>query len=89
MKYTYSQQAVEIRRLSKLVLECDKEILREAGTTLNALALVGEETIFQAQGLKKVCQEFVMEVLTDKRELNFAEVRQYAMDLQKILNQKQ
>lgn len=87
MKYDYEEQAIAVNTVALGHQNSDLgKALREAEVTLRALALIGEDTILRAQKLEAVARELVMEVITDGRELNFAEVRQYANDFNKVLN---
>lgn len=88
MKSSFTQQAEEVNRLRKLVLGCDQEVLREAVTSLQALAIFGDYRVLQAANIRKIAQELIMEVLTDGRELSQPEIFTYANDLNKILNEK-
>lgn len=93
MKSDYSNQADVVKYVneylkdySKTGLPLNRAVLNEAETSLRALALIGEATVLRAQALEKIARELVMEVITDDRELNFAEVRRYAEDFNKVLN---
>lgn len=86
-KYDYEVQAIAVQTVSAGHENSDLgKALREAEVTLRALALIGEDTILRAQKLEAVAKELVMEVIVDGRELNFAEVLQYANDFNKALN---
>lgn len=58
MKHSFTKQAAEVKRLSKLVLKVDQEVLREAATSLAALALIGEKKILIVDELISVAEQF-------------------------------
>lgn len=62
--------------------------LRDACTSLLALSMIGEGVVVQADRLRKVASELVMEVLVDGRELSAKDVFDYAHDFNQIINEK-
>ena len=81
MNHSFTIQANEVKRLQKLVLNVDQEVLREAEVTLRGLALIGEKRILILEDLIKLAQEFVADTPVDR-----VEVIQYQQDFQKLLN---
>jgi len=81
MNHSFTIQANEVKRLQKLVLNVDQEVLREAEVTLRVLALIGEKRILILEDLIKLAQEFVADTPVDR-----VEVIQYQQDFQKLLN---
>jgi len=80
MNHSFTIQANEVKRLQKLVLNVDQEVLREAEVTLRGLALIGEKRILILEDLIKLAQEFVADTPVDR-----VEVIQYQQDFQKLL----
>ena len=81
MNHSFTIQANEVKRLQKLVLNVDQEVLREAEVTLRVLALIGEKRILILEDLIKLAQEFVADTPVDR-----VEVIQYQQDFGKLLN---
>ena len=81
MNHSFTVQASEVKRLQKLVLKVDQEVLREAEVTLRGLALIGEKRILILEDLIKLAQEFIADTPVDR-----VEVMQYQQDFQKLLN---
>jgi len=81
MKHSFTVQASEVKRLQKLVLNVDQEVLRETEVTLRGLALIGEKRILILEDLIKLAQEFVADTPVDR-----VEVMQYQQDFKKLLN---
>ena len=81
MKHSFTVQASEVKRLQKLVLNVDQEVLREAEVTLRGLALIGEKRILILVDLINLAQEFVADTPIDR-----VEVMQYQQDFKKLLN---
>lgn len=82
MKHGFSKQAAEVKRLSKLVLKVDQEILREAATSLNALALIGEKKILIVEDLIRVAQDYVI----DAPAIDLERVIFYQNEFRKLLD---
>jgi hypothetical protein len=81
MKHSFTIQANEVKRLQKLVLNVDQEVLREAEVTLRVLASIGEKRILILEDLIKLAQEFIADTPVDR-----VEVIQYQQDFRKLLN---
>ena len=82
MNHSFTVQASEVKRLQKLVLNVDQEVLREAEVTLRGLALIGEKRILILEDLIKLAQEFV----ADRPSMDLGEVMNYQQEFQKLLN---
>ena len=81
MNHSFTVQASEVKRLQKLVLNVDQEVLREAEVTLRVLALIGEKRILILEDLIKLAQEFV----ADRPSMDLGEVMNYQQEFQKLL----
>ena len=81
MNHSFTIQANEVKRLQKLVLNVDQEVLREAEVTLRVLALIGEKRILILEDLLKLAQEFIADTPVDR-----VEVLYHQNEFQKLLN---